>query len=116
MKALFKVRFSVHFHSFPLLRGDKKNKNSQSINSNMTSTNWKNVNNWHWVEKNCLPWAIDHLKSNLTGIEYIHESNGTKVSVTEVSSVTGDADLNQRKGKLITVFDVAITLLWNGIT
>ncbi|KAJ3409168.1 Sec63 [Chytridiales sp. JEL 0842] len=77
-----------------------------------TTTNWKNVNNWHWVEKNCMPWTIDYIKEKLGSLSA--ESEGTKVSVSEVVSVTGDADINQRKGKLITVYDIAINLKWKG--
>ncbi|KAJ3153714.1 hypothetical protein HK101_001719 [Irineochytrium annulatum] len=74
--------------------------------------NWKNVNNWHWVEKNCFPWANDYLKEKLTGVSV--EVNGTHVESTGVTSVTGDVDINQRKGKLITVYDLAMNVSWTG--
>ncbi|RKO89409.1 activator of Hsp90 ATPase [Blyttiomyces helicus] len=76
------------------------------------ATNWKNVNNWHWVEKNCTPWAKEYLQ-NLLKNEAV-EVAGTKVSVTDVSEVSGDVDLNQRKGKVITIYDVAVTMTWKG--
>ncbi|KAJ3096368.1 hypothetical protein HDU97_005937 [Phlyctochytrium planicorne] len=76
------------------------------------STNWKNVNNWHWVEKNCFPWANDYLKEKLVGVKA--EDNGIKVEVTKLASISGDVDINQRKGKLITVYDVAFKLDWKG--
>lgn len=77
------------------------------------ATNWKNVNNWHWVEKNCLSWAVDYLKEKLVGLEQKSES-GIECKVTEVNSVTGDCDLNQRKGKIITIYDLVINLNWEG--
>ncbi|KAJ3021643.1 hypothetical protein HKX48_008124 [Thoreauomyces humboldtii] len=77
-----------------------------------TGTNWKNVNNWHWVEKNCLPWAKEYFIQKLTGTAV--EKGDVKVSVNEVRDVTGDVDLNQRKGKIITIFDVVLTLGWKG--
>ncbi|KNC99282.1 uncharacterized protein SPPG_05536 [Spizellomyces punctatus DAOM BR117] len=79
---------------------------------NGTGTNWKNVNNWHWVEKNCMPWAKEYLTKELTGTAV--ESGDCKVSVEEVRDVTGDVDINQRKGKVITIFDIALTLGWTG--
>ncbi|KAH9268221.1 hypothetical protein BASA84_000284 [Batrachochytrium salamandrivorans] len=80
--------------------------------STETATNWKNVNNWHWVEKNCLPWATEYMKmlKDLTVTD-----GGVTLSVSEVESVTGDVDLNQRKGKVISIYDVAITLKWKGV-
>ncbi|CAO3695125.1 unnamed protein product [Umbelopsis ramanniana] len=76
-------------------------------------SNWKNVNNWHWVNKNCLNWAKTYFQQELVGIEA--EKNGIKTSVSKVTEVTGDVDLNQRKGKIITIFDVELKLEWKGV-
>ncbi|KXN72368.1 hypothetical protein CONCODRAFT_75268 [Conidiobolus coronatus NRRL 28638] len=76
------------------------------------SANWKNVNNWHWTEKNCLKWAQDYLKDNLTGTSV--EKGELKAAISEVTSVEGDCDLNQRKGKVLTLFDLKIQLKWRG--
>jgi activator of HSP90 ATPase len=90
---------------------------SNSVMTNMTNapgqTNWKNVNNWHWVEKNCLPWATDYLKTSLPGLQAESSSIG-KVAVTAVSNVSGDVDLNQRKGRLLSIFDLELKLEWKG--
>ncbi|KAI8607793.1 activator of Hsp90 ATPase [Chytriomyces sp. MP71] len=75
-----------------------------------SSTNWK-VNNWHWVEKNCLPWAKQYISEQLSGLRV--ETEGVVLASTDVSGFSGDADINQRKGKLITVFDVAFNVNWN---
>ena len=74
--------------------------------------NWKNVNNWHWVEKNCLPWAQDYLREKLVGLKVNHE--GASVSVKAVPTIEGDVDVNQRKGKVIYVFDINVTMDWQG--
>jgi activator of HSP90 ATPase len=66
--------------------------------------NWKNVNNWHWVEKNCLPWAKEYLTEKI--------SKCTLVKLDNIK-VTGDVDLNQRKGKVIHVYDIAIEMDWS---
>ncbi|KAJ3177798.1 hypothetical protein HDU87_004320 [Geranomyces variabilis] len=77
-----------------------------------TGTNWKNVNNWHWISKDCLPWSKEYFTQALTGAEATKD--GVTVSVEEVKDVTGDVDINQRKGKIITIFDVVIDLAWKG--
>ncbi|KAJ3091420.1 hypothetical protein HK100_007181 [Physocladia obscura] len=71
-------------------------------------TNWKNVNNWHWVEKNCMPWAKEFVSAQLTGLR---DGNGS-VETTGVTGFGGDADINQRKGKLITVYDLTFAITW----
>ncbi|KAI9092189.1 activator of Hsp90 ATPase [Phlyctochytrium arcticum] len=77
-----------------------------------SGTNWKNVNNWHWVEKNCMPWAKEYFNDQLPGTTV--ESDGVKVEIKEVTDLSGDADINQRKGKIITIFDIALTVTWEG--
>ncbi|KAF9360106.1 hypothetical protein BGX26_010543 [Mortierella sp. AD094] len=78
------------------------------------SKDMKNVNNWHWVDKNCINWAKSYFETELKDISA--EANGSSVKTLAVTSVTGDADVNQRKGKIITIFDVAITLTFEGTT
>ena len=78
-----------------------------------TATNWKNVNNWHWVEKNVFPWAKEYFIENLTKKSVTH--NGIAVTIESIKDVTGDVDLNQRKGKLMTIYDLSIVMDWAGI-
>ncbi|KAL1919857.1 uncharacterized protein VTP21DRAFT_1788 [Calcarisporiella thermophila] len=78
----------------------------------MTMTNWKNVNNWHWTGKNCITWAKDYINRQLVGLEAA-TPDGHVIRTNRVD-VDGDVDLNQRKGKLITIYDVAITISWAG--
>ncbi|RUP47416.1 LOW QUALITY PROTEIN: activator of Hsp90 ATPase [Jimgerdemannia flammicorona] len=75
-------------------------------------SNWKNVNNW--VNKNCLVWAKDYFNEQLVDITV--DENGATVKTDSVTEVTGDCDLNQRKGKIITIFDVQMTINWSGST
>ncbi|KAI9329652.1 activator of Hsp90 ATPase [Pilaira anomala] len=75
-------------------------------------SNWKNVNNWHWVNKNCLKWAQNYFTEHLVGLEA--ERNGNKATITKMVECTGDVDLNQRKGKIITIYDVVLKLDWSG--
>ena len=79
------------------------------IATNMS--NWKNVNNWHWVEKNCLEWARKWLAEQLKAIPGRDILGYSNVHVEEVSDIKGDADLNVRKGKLRYLFDLSLKLV-----
>lgn len=71
-----------------------------------------NPNNWHWVNKDVAPWARDYLEENVTGIAA--EENGVSAQVDKVLSMDGDVDVSQRKGKVITLFDVKLQLEYSG--
>lgn len=71
-----------------------------------------NPNNWHWVNKDVSAWTKDFLSQDLIGLKA--ESNGVKVEVSKVLSMDGDVDVSQRKGKVITIFDVRLQLEWTG--
>ncbi|PVV00204.1 hypothetical protein BB559_000038 [Furculomyces boomerangus] len=78
----------------------------------MTQSNWKNVNNWHWTEKNCFDWSEKYFKETLPKVSLT--KGDFAVCVSSVDSVSGDVDLNQRKGKIITLFDLELVLKWEG--
>ncbi|KAF2452581.1 Aha1domain family protein [Lineolata rhizophorae] len=73
-----------------------------------------NPNNWHWVNKNVAPWAEEYLKKDLSGISA--EADGNSAQVETVTSMEGDVDVSQRKGKVITLFDVKLSLSYSGKT
>lgn len=68
----------------------------------------------HWVEKNCVPWAKEYFESNLTKVSI--PINDSTFSVKSVKSVSGDCDVNQRKGKVKCLFELKIEFLVNVIT
>lgn len=72
-----------------------------------------NPNNWHWVDKNCIGWAREYFSGRLKGLN-TGDVNGKFAEVKSVSSVEGDCEVNQRKGKAISLFDLKIVLLING--
>ena len=72
-----------------------------------------NPNNWHWVNKDVRPWTQDYLNQHLVGLKASRE-DGTKAEVSKVLSMEGDADVSQRKGKVITIFDVRLQLEFTG--
>lgn len=71
-----------------------------------------NPNNWHWVNKDVRPWAKDYLESQV--IDLSAEENGVSAKVTKLTSMDGDVDVSQRKGKVITIFDVSLRLEYEG--
>jgi activator of HSP90 ATPase len=77
----------------------------------MTNANWKNVNNWHWVEKNCASWASEYFTTNIKGTAV--ESEEYKLRISD-SEVTGECDVNVRKGKILYFYDLVVKLEWKG--
>ena len=71
-----------------------------------------NPNNWHWVNKDAAPWAKSYLESQVVAIAA--EEGDISAKVTKLSSMDGDVEVSQRKGKVISIFDVALTLEYEG--
>jgi activator of HSP90 ATPase len=71
-----------------------------------------NPNNWHWVNKDVSAWAKEWFTENLTKLEA--QNGDVKVKVSKVQSMDGDVDVSQRKGKVITIFDVKLVLEYTG--
>lgn len=71
-----------------------------------------NPNNWHWVNKDVSAWAKDYLNNDLSTIEV--EEQGVSAKIDHVISMDGDVDVSQRKGKVITLFDVKLSLEYQG--
>ena len=75
-----------------------------------------NVNNWHWKEKDATAWSKEQLLSLLSGIK-IEDKDNNLLEVEEVKF--GDdceAVINNRKQKLIFLYEFHITLKCNGYT
>ncbi|KAK0247506.1 hypothetical protein B0A54_13741 [Friedmanniomyces endolithicus] len=72
-----------------------------------------NPNNWHWVNKDVSGWAKDWLSSELVGIK-ASKGDGTSAEISKVLSMDGDVDVSQRKGKVITIFDVRLQIEYIG--
>ncbi|KAL6866646.1 activator of Hsp90 ATPase [Trichoderma novae-zelandiae] len=73
-----------------------------------------NPNNWHWVNKDASAWTKDWFGETLTKLEA--EDGDVKARITKVQSMSGDVDVSQRKGKVITIFDVKLVLEYTGST
>jgi len=72
-----------------------------------------NPNNWHWVNKDASEWAKSYLEKNLIGLSA--EDGDVSAKISKVQSMDGDVDVNQRKGKVLTLFDVKLQLEYEGI-
>lgn len=72
-----------------------------------------NPNNWHWVNKDVRAWTQDYLSKELVGLKASRE-DGTSAEVSKILSMDGDVDVSQRKGKVITIFDVRLQLEFTG--
>jgi activator of HSP90 ATPase len=73
-----------------------------------------NPNNWHWVNKDVSGWAKDWLEKELIGLDV--EDDKATAKIEGISSMDGDVDVSQRKGKVITLFDVTLKLDFSGKT
>jgi activator of HSP90 ATPase len=71
-----------------------------------------NPNNWHWVNKDVSGWARSYLDEALTKVQA--EDGEVKAKIDKIQSMDGDVDVSQRKGKVITIFDVKLVLQYSG--
>lgn len=75
----------------------------------------QNPNNWHWVDKNCLAWAREYLRQQLVGLSTGEDAKAAQYArVASVSSIDGDCEVSQRKGKVISLFELQVVLLLEG--
>lgn len=71
-----------------------------------------NPNNWHWVNKDVREWARQYLEQSLVGTS--SEQGDVSATVSKILSMDGDVDVSQRKGKVITLFDVKLQMEYEG--
>jgi activator of HSP90 ATPase len=73
-----------------------------------------NPNNWHWVNKDVSGWTKEYLEKDLVGIKA--EKDGASAEISKLLSQEGDVEVAQRKGKVITIFDLKLQLEYTGKT
>lgn len=73
-----------------------------------------NPNNWHWVDKNCIDWSKNYFNEKLVNLSA--EEDDKEVKVSSISSVEGDVEVCQRKGKVISLFDLKLVLNITGFS
>ncbi|CDK25234.1 unnamed protein product [Kuraishia capsulata CBS 1993] len=62
----------------------------------------------HWVDKNCIGWAQNYFEENVVNVS--GNTDGTTVTISKVNSLDGDVEVCQRKGKVISLFDLKANL------
>lgn len=71
---------------------------------------------YHWKTKGVTPWSKQYFQDNLVDQDLVPSAtglpSGSKLTFSRVSSFEGDVELGNRKGKLITIYDVEMTLDW----
>ncbi|KAG7111403.1 hypothetical protein HYQ44_009598 [Verticillium longisporum] len=60
------------------------------------------------------PWAKEYLETTLLKLQA--EDGGVTAKISKLVSMDGDVDVSQRKGKVITIFDVKLVLEYSGST
>lgn len=99
-------------------KGKKKTK-TQTTTATLTATavkpvNKKNVNSWHWEERNYMPEARKEIPLLLKAANISVDGNG-RLFISKVEDIKGDAYINMRKGKFRLGFEIAIgKIYWEG--
>lgn len=74
----------------------------------------QNPNNWHWVDKNCIEWARAYFNEKLKDISA--SDDATNVKVASVKKLDGDCEVCQRKGKVISLYDMSLDINYESTT
>ena len=77
-----------------------------------TGSVW-NTNSYHWEEKSVATWANDTLRALLSA--FTHTMSDVTMTITEITTLTGEASVSIRKGKKIISFDYNIVLKWKAV-
>eukprot|EP00850_Spirogloea_muscicola_P018054 SM000161S02436 [mRNA] locus=s161:242444:244599:+ [translate_table: standard] len=73
-----------------------------------------NVHQWHWAERDCLPWARARLAQLLAGAPVLAGEGGLWLRIARLDELDGDAYVNIRKGKIIPGYELRMRLAWEG--
>ncbi|CAF2406983.1 unnamed protein product [Rotaria sp. Silwood2] len=71
-----------------------------------------NPNNWHWKEKNATQWSKDKLNELLIGLKI--ENEQFTCEIKELKRCEGEASANNRKAKLVFLYEWHIEGKWEG--
>lgn len=73
----------------------------------------KNVNKWHWSEKDVFSWVKDKI-AELFADDIVVDDDQMKIVITDTDEMEGSFSINNRKAKLIFIYDFNLTLYWKG--
>lgn len=77
-------------------------------------TDGQNVNAWHWEEKDVTKQVHDNLKQAFAGLSLCDGEEGMTIKVKEISEISGDVSVAQRKGRIMCYFDIKMTIKYEG--
>ena len=69
---------------------------------------------WHWSEKNLTAWSKEQLEELLVGVVAIDDASKGWCKVLSIESMVGDVTLQARKQKQFPLYELEITLKWEG--
>ena len=72
-----------------------------------------NVNNWHWQEKDAFEWSRERF-ADLLSCDICDGADGVSLKTTGVTSLTGEAYVNRRKGKIIAGYELELKMAYEG--
>mmetsp|Transcript_10242 Transcript_10242/g.27927 ORF Transcript_10242/g.27927 Transcript_10242/m.27927 type:complete len:342 (-) Transcript_10242:21-1046(-) len=72
----------------------------------------RNVNGWHWEERDCLPWAKKRLSELIPAKLVLVDSGGVRATGDGKVKVSGEAVINRRKGKVIPAYELDVSFGW----
>ena len=67
----------------------------------------------HWTNKDCSAWTREYFDKVL--LEVSGSNDRSSAEIAKVTSCEGDVSVSQRKGKLVTLFDVALKLRFDAM-
>lgn len=75
----------------------------------------QNPNNWHWVDKNCIDWARAYFDEKIKHVS-VSDDKDTTVKLSCVKSLQGDCEVCQRKGRIISLYDISLVVNYESTT
>jgi len=73
----------------------------------------RNVNAWHWEERDQTEWAKKRLREMLGGLTILDDATGS-CKITAIDSITGEVTLQSRKQRRFAIYELDISLKWEG--
>lgn len=73
----------------------------------------RNVNSWHWEERDQSEWAKKRLRELLADLAPLDDAAGA-CKVVSVDSIAGEVSLQSRKQRRFAIYELDITLKWEG--
>jgi len=73
----------------------------------------RNVNSWHWEERDQTGWAKDRLRELLCDI-VVKEDTRLAVKVLKLDTITGEVSLQSRKQRKFALYELDLKVKWEG--